>query len=103
MKPELDSLAEKFKKYFVRDKEQGGEFLMFIYETFPPKVNCTPPMKEDVVGKPISELEKMFQKAVIRYHPDKVDVDRFGMKAKILNEEITKRLTSFYERARGCS
>ena len=70
---------------------------MFVYETFPPKINYTPPKKEDVIGKPMKELKKMFSKALVHYHPDKVDVERFGEKEKVLSEEICKYLSSFYE------
>ena len=74
---------------------------MFIYEKFPPKVACTIPKKEDVVGKEMTSLKKLFQKAVIYYHPDKQDVERFGMKWKVLSEEITKDLSTFYEITKG--
>ena len=39
----------------------------------------------------------MLQKAVIHYHPDKVDVEEHGMKWKVLVEEIEKVLTRKYE------
>ena len=94
MKPELEKLKEANTKCY---NDKGGEFLMFIYETFPPKTNCKPPKKEDVIGKPMKKLKKLFLKAIVHYHPDKVDVERFGEKTKVLNEEITKYLSSFYE------
>ena len=76
---------------------------MFIYKTFPPKTNCSPPKKKEVIGKPMKQLKKLFCKALVHYHPDKVDVERFGMKAKVLNEEITKYLSSFYEVTKNMS
>jgi len=97
LKTELKEISEAKKKW----KDQGGEFLMFIYEKFPPKVTCTIPKKEDVVGKEMTSLKKLFQKAVIYYHPDKQDVERFGMKWKVLSEEITKDLSTFYEITKG--
>lgn len=100
MKPELDKLKEANKKWY---NDKGGEFLIFIYETFPPKTNYTPLKKKDVIGKPMAKLKKLFTKALVHYHPDKVDVERFGMKAKVLNEEITKYLSSFYEVTKNIS
>eukprot|EP00111_Clytia_hemisphaerica_P005098 TCONS_00014678-protein len=97
LKTELEEIAEAKKKW----KKEGGKFLMFIYEKFPPKVTCTIPKKEDVVDKEMKSLKKLFQKAVIYYHPDKQDVERFGMKWKVLSEEITKDLSTFYEITKG--
>ena len=75
---------------------------MFIYEEFPLKNPCTIPKREDVIGKDLEDLEKTFKKAVINYHPDRQDEEKFGIKWKILCEEITKYLTIFYEASRGC-
>ena len=44
-----------------------------------------------------AELKKLYQKAVIHYHPDKVDEEEHGAKWKVLTEEITKLLTKTYE------
>lgn len=93
MKSELEKLNESKSNW----KESGDQFLMFIYETHPPKTKCKVPKKNDVIGQPKEKLKKLFQKAVISYHPDKQNVEKFGMKWKVLSEEITKLLTNFYE------
>ena len=48
------------------------------------------------------DLKKLYQKAVIHYHPDKVDVEQHGKKWKVLSEEITKLLTRHYEFYKDC-
>ena len=45
----------------------------------------------------VAEMKKLYQKGVVHYHPDKVDVEKHGKKWKVLSEEITKFLTSHYE------
>ena len=97
MKPELDKLKEMKDKW----EESGDKFLMFVYEAHPPKITCKVPKRSNVIGQPKDKLKKLFQKAVINYHPDKQDVERFGMKWKVLSEEITKLLTNFYEVYKG--
>lgn len=97
IKQALKSELEKLKESKSKWKESGDQFLMFIYETYPPKTKYKVPKKADVIGQPKEKLKKLFQKAVISYHPDKQDVKKFGMKWKVLSEEITKMLTNFYE------
>ena len=48
-----------------------------------------------------AELKKLYQKAVVHYHPDKVDEEEHGAKWKVLTEEITKLLTNIYEFYKG--
>ena len=45
----------------------------------------------------LQQVPFSLQKAVIHYHPDKVDVKEHGMKWKVLCEEIEKILTRKYE------
>ena len=47
------------------------------------------------------ELKKLYLRAVIHYHPDRVDEEEHGAKWKVLTEEITKLLTSSYEIYKG--
>ena len=69
-----------------------------MYKKYPRKNKSH---KLDVTDK-TTELEfdqkyKLLQKAVIHFHPDRVKADEEGLEAKLLSEEITKRLTSRYE------
>ena len=98
LKPELDKLYEAKKKY---TDQEGGTFLLFVYKEFPPKLSCQIPDCDEVMGKSMKDLKKLFQKAVINYHPDKQDEEKFGIKWKILCEEITKYLSAFYEFTKG--
>ncbi|ESO96147.1 hypothetical protein LOTGIDRAFT_231852 [Lottia gigantea] len=87
-KEELDELKKNFK-------DMGKvEFLIFIYKKYPPK------NKKHVLGKvsdqPESpEIKKLYQKAVIHFHPDKVPSE--DKVWKFMSEEIVKLLTSHYE------
>ena len=42
-------------------------------------------------------MKKALQKAILHYHPDKSELEKNGMKWKVLTEEITKFLTKRYE------
>lgn len=69
-----------------------------MYKTYPPtnpanKLEGVP----DQGPMDPSDLKKVLQKAVVHYHPDRVDVEKFGKKRKVLCEEITKYLTRRYE------
>ncbi|KAL8559224.1 hypothetical protein ACOMHN_040348 [Nucella lapillus] len=90
LKEDLDTLNAKKK-----DLSKMG-FLKFIYTTYPPK---NPLYRSAEVPDPPEwgQLKKLYQKAVIHYHPDKVDVEEHGKTWKVLSGEITKLLTSNYE------
>lgn len=91
IKDDLDKLTKKFKE------ATKIEFLKFIYKKYVPK---NPMYKGNVVPKDpeIIEWKKLYCKAIVHYHPDKVDVEKHGLKWKVLSEEITKLLTQHYER-----
>ena len=48
-----------------------------------------------------TEVKKLYLKAVIHYHPDKVSEEEHGKKWKVLTEEITKILLRTYECYKG--
>ncbi|XP_070196958.1 uncharacterized protein [Littorina saxatilis] len=78
------------------------EFLKFLYTTHPPK-NPEHKLGEVSPTPEQSKLKRLYQKAVIHYHPDKIQVDEHGSKWKVLTEEITKLLNGHYEFFKGCS
>lgn len=86
-------------------KERGGlndaEFLFHVIENIPPKRKFSLPSKEKVLQMSQGDLKKIFQKAVVVYHPDKQDVEEYGMKWKVLCAEITKVFTNIYEAYKG--
>ena len=98
LKPELDKLYDAKNKH---TGQEGGKFLLFVYKEFPPKISCKIPDHDDVIGESMKKLKKLFQRAVINYHPDKQDEEKFGIKWKILCEEITKYLSAYYESTKG--
>ena len=74
------------------------EFVKFIYKTFPPKnKEHTPPAKSEMEDLKHDEKKKVLQKAVLHYHPDKINVEKDGRKWQVLCEEITKEFTRKYE------
>jgi hypothetical protein len=76
------------------------EFVCYVYKTYPP---LNPKHKLGAIPKKPSpkDINKLLQKAVIHYHPDRVDAEVHGMKVKMLMEEITKYLTQLYECVKG--
>ncbi|XP_076453844.1 uncharacterized protein LOC143288991 isoform X2 [Babylonia areolata] len=95
IKDEVDTLQKNHKDMTKL------KFLKFVYSTHPPK-NPAHKMKEVSDSPEFSELQKLYQRAVIHYHPDKADVEKHGKTWKVLCEEITKLLTSHYEFFKGC-
>ena len=91
LKPTLTEL-EKHKNDAYKD------FLKYIYEKHPP---VDPNHKLDLTKNPTDDdfivKYKALQRAIIHYHPDRVREAEHGLKAKVLNEEITKHLTKRYE------
>ncbi len=84
----------------VKYSNDDAGFLLYIYQTFPPKETTSkPPPEKDVkkMAKGSKELKKVFQKAVLHYHPDKQDAEKHGKKWEVLCDEITKMLTGVYE------
>lgn len=83
------------------DEKDSQEFLRYVYRVFPPK-NKEHKLEGGLKKKGFhvehDKLKKILQKAVVHYHPDKVDTEKHGKVWKVLSEEITKRLTRRYER-----
>ncbi|KAK3084872.1 hypothetical protein FSP39_020577 [Pinctada imbricata] len=83
------------------DEKEHIEFLKYVYRVFPPKntehkLEGVPRQKYTFIEH--DKTKKLLQKAVIHYHPDKVDTEKHGKVWKVLSEEITKILTRRYER-----
>ncbi|OWF51011.1 hypothetical protein KP79_PYT19606 [Mizuhopecten yessoensis] len=97
IKEQLDDLEKA-------DKKGDIGFLDYVYEKFPPK---NPLHKElfEVLSKPsdidYSKTKKLYQKAVVNYHPDRANVEENGVQWKVITEEITKLLNRRYNRMKG--
>ncbi|XP_060592614.1 uncharacterized protein LOC132747295 [Ruditapes philippinarum] len=91
LKPEIDEI----------DKHDGDtvlEFLRFVYKKYPRKnASHKLDISDETKALEFDQKYKLLQKAVIHFHPDRVIADEEGMEAKLLSEEITKRLTKRYE------
>ena len=94
LKDEIQSLKDARQKFYGDD----AGLLLYIYKTFPPKNESKkPPPEKELKAMDKKGLKKVFQKAVLHYHPDKQDKEKYGKKWEVLCEEITKNLTRVYE------
>lgn len=97
----VKELEKELKGIDKADQKDSQEFLRYVYRVFPPK-NKDHKLEASVKrkGQHVEHdvLKKTLQKAIIHYHPDKVDTEQHGKVWKVLCEEITKRLTCRYER-----
>ncbi|XP_060603257.1 uncharacterized protein LOC132756257 [Ruditapes philippinarum] len=91
LKPEIDELDK-------HETDTVLEFLRFVYKKYPRK-NATHKLDvtDDTKQLEFDQRYKLLQKAVIHFHPDRVVAEEEGLEAKLLSEEITKRLTKRYE------
>ena len=99
VKEELKPTLAELEKHKDDDYKT---FLKYIYEKFPPvnkehKLDLT--KKSDETD--FTMKYKALQKAIIHFHPDRVKEAEHGLKAKVLNEEITKHLTNRYEQVKS--
>ena len=98
-----EELKPTLKEIEMHSSDDYKDFLMFIYKKFPP---VDPNNKLDLTKKADDDdfvvKYKALQRAIIHYHPDRVKLEEHGLKAKVLNEEITKYLTNRYEKMKGC-
>ncbi|KAL5256995.1 hypothetical protein ACHWQZ_G012050 [Mnemiopsis leidyi] len=94
--PKLHVLQEKMNTLSIQ------KILVWLYTQHCPK-HCK---KFNVDVKAISEapgdsLKKLLAKAIVHYHPDKIDAEEHGMEYKVWCEEIVKNLTAKYEMMKG--
>lgn len=95
--PQLDVLDKKFSNLSIQKS------LVWLYTAHPP-THCTAKFKVDIKGissAPGDSLKKLLAKAIVFYHPDKIDVVEHGMKYKVWSEEVVKNLTAKYETMKG--
>ena len=93
--PELKMLDSAAKGSFQ-------EMIEFLFKTFPPKHREN--AKKPEVKDPNNAGEKRRAYFILcsYYHPDKVDVNKYGMKYKILCEEISLRINEKYGSSSCC-
>lgn len=84
-------------------KSSAISFIKHLYLNYPPKTPSWKKPSDDEMkkwksmDKKSKDYKKVLTKALGVYHPDKVDEKVYGMKWKVLCEEITKMLTFHYE------
>ncbi|KAJ8305731.1 hypothetical protein KUTeg_016276 [Tegillarca granosa] len=89
MKEELNALDKD------NSNMQNKEFLKHLYNKYKPK-NSNHIFEEFNEDSSV-ETKKRLQKAIVHFHPDKVNAEEHGWEWKIMTEEITKYLTRRYE------
>ena len=97
LKPNLNILKENMNKLSCQN------ILVWLYTEHPP-MHCARKFDVDIeqISKaPGDALKKLLAKAIVYYHPDKIDTKAHGMEYKVWCEEITKNLTGKYEMMKG--
>ena len=89
LKPEMEKLAEA--KNMLLD-----EFVNFLFENFPPKhkKNAKKPSVENMHDP--AKKKKIYITLCSYYHPDKIDESKFGLKYKVMCEEVAKVVNERY-------
>ncbi|XP_021352477.1 uncharacterized protein LOC110449746 [Mizuhopecten yessoensis] len=97
-------MTEQLDELEKADKKRDLEFLDYVYKKFPPKN----PMHKKLFVLPTdtsdidhSKKKKLYQKAVVNYHPDRANVEENGVQWKVMTEEITKRFNCRYNRMKN--
>ena len=101
----LDDLEEELKELSSMKEKYGKkheDLLRNIYKTFPPSDDKNKLLNEEKKDWDKDMCKKALLKAILHYHPDKVDTEGpGGMKTKVFHEEITKVLNGCYESYKG--
>ena len=92
----MEELQPELKKLEEAKNLMLDEFVEFLFENFPPKhkKNAKKPKVEDLHDN--AKKKKVYITLCSYYHPDKVDSTKFGMKYKVLCEEIAKVVNERY-------
>ena len=96
LRPKLDILQEKV------DTLSRQKLLVWLYTEHRPKHRPKFSVDVKTIAKaPGDSLKKLLAKAIVHYHPDKIDAEEYGMEYKVFCEEIVKNLTVKYEMMKG--
>ena len=96
LKPRLRDLQEKMNKLSIQ------KILVWLYTEHRPKHRPKFSVDVEAIAKaPGDSLKKLLAKAIVNYHPDKIDAEKYGMEYKVWCEEIVKNLTAKYEMMKG--
>ena len=96
LKPKLDILQEKVNTLSIQ------KLLVWLYTEHRPEHCFKFSVDVEEISKaPGDLLKKLLAKAIVHYHPDKIDAEKYGMEYKVWCEEIVKNLTAKYEMMKG--
>ena len=97
----IAELKEELREMEEANKNSSEVFVAFVYQKFPPK-NPAHKLENDLPAPKSpdfhSKMKTVYKNAVCHYHPDRQNENEHGKKWKVLCEEITKLLTTRYER-----
>lgn len=97
LKSKLDVLKRNMTELSIQ------KILVWLYTDHPPKHSNKFNVNVKQISKaPSDGLKKLLAKAIVFYHPDKINADVHGMEYKVWCEEIVKNLTAKYEMMKGC-
>lgn len=71
--------------------------IYFLKVFFWEKLSDDDMVKWDLMELGIKEFKKLFFKVLVVFYFDKVDEKEYGMKWKVLSEEIIKMIINYYE------
>ena len=97
LKSKLDDLNRNVEKLSIQ------KFLAWLYTEHPPK-HCANRFDVDIaqiLKARDDALTMSLARAIVYYHPDKIDTEVHGVEYKVWCEEIVKDLTRKYEKIKG--
>ena len=97
----MKELVPEFKMLDSAGEKPFQELIEFLYKNFPPKHKENAKKPEVTDDNNAGEKRKAYFILCSHYHPDKVDVSKYGMKYKLLCEEISKRINAKYGAMKG--
>jgi len=99
----MEELSEEVRTLQSHENDSHHQFLVFLFDKFPPKHRQDGEWKHLVPKKEDDgqSMKKTMMKLVTIYHPDRVDKTVHSSKYHVLCEEITKELTKRYNLLKG--
>ena len=72
------------------------EFVNFLFENFPPKHKKNAKKPDVASMHDPAKKKKVYITLCSYYHPDKIDESKFGLKYKVMCEEVAKVVNEQY-------
>merc|ERR1712059_71613 len=97
----MAELEEEMKLLKSHSNDRNKELVEFLFEKFPPVHRTNEEWKQIAADGEEKGWKKSLMKLVTVYHPDRVNVEKYGGKYHVLCEEICKVLTEKYTSMKG--